>query len=47
LKYTSIDYYVGAALNVEISSGIAKMLNSYYFLFVIIIDFIEYLGQQK
>jgi hypothetical protein len=47
LKYTSIDRLVGAALNVEVSSGIAKMLNSYYYLFVILIYFIQYLGQQK
>jgi hypothetical protein len=39
LKYTPVYSDVGAALNVEISSGIAKMLNSYYyFLFVLIVD---------
>jgi hypothetical protein len=47
LKYTPAYFYVGVALNAELSSGIAKMFNSYYFLFVIIIDFIEYLGQRK
>jgi hypothetical protein len=41
LKYTYIGYSVGVALNVEISSGITRMLDSYYFLFVIIIYFIE------
>jgi hypothetical protein len=35
-------------LNIQISSGIARMLNSYYFLFIIIIiNIIQYLGQQK